>query len=243
VATSIRTSPWPRRKCPPRARRGRSASSWAFLHTHFLVFNTRTTCTQVYTSAKFFYLKANCIFQKTNIAPIGMSKKKKNLPSCVLSLDSEIHAFDRLGLKNPVVSESELIKMFNGLKVPEAIFYVDGKMMSIEVKRIIGNTLPSCGEGKRNVKRYVKGKHRISWPWTSSVECALSKLHRSVAENFAINLHLAVFLIPEYLSNSTKNRINRHIHDVANNFFITHVTSTKVKYLILNCERKYFDRL
>ena len=37
--------------------------------------------------------------------------------TCVLSSESEKLAFSKLGLKNPIVSEDELIKTFDGLKV------------------------------------------------------------------------------------------------------------------------------
>jgi len=50
-------------------------------------------------------------------------------------------------LKNRIISENELIKKFNGLKVPEALFDDDGTIVSVEVKRIIGNALPHSGKG------------------------------------------------------------------------------------------------
>lgn len=163
--------------------------------------------------------------------------------TCVLSSESEKLAFSKLGLKNPIVSEDELIKTFDGLKVPEAIFDDNGTIVSVEVKRIIGNALPECGQGRRRIKRYINGRERTIWPWTSSVESALSKLHSDIAEQFSISVHLAVFLIPEYLSNSVKNRIARHIRQTASAFLTSNITSTKVKYFIFNCEERYFDRL
>lgn len=158
------------------------------------------------------------------------------------SFDSEERAFEILGLKNRIISEGELIKKFNGLKVPEALFDVDGTIISVEVKRIIGNTLPHCGKGRRRIKRYINGKERIIWPWTSSVETALSKLHSNIANEFGVDIHVAVFLIPEYLSNTVKMRTMRHIETIANTFLTDKTTSTKVKYFIFNCEAKYFDR-
>tara|TARA_Y100000389_G_C17425282_1_gene499206 strand:+ start:343 stop:828 length:486 start_codon:yes stop_codon:yes gene_type:complete len=159
------------------------------------------------------------------------------------SFDSEEHAFKILGLKNPIISETELIKKFEGLKVPEALFNDNGKIISVEVKRIIGNTLPQCGEGRRRIKRYVKGRERIIWPWTSSVETALSKLHSNVANEFCVKIHVAVFLIPEFLTNSVKERIIRHIKTISNSYLTDKHTSTKVKYFIFDCDEKYFDRL
>ena len=157
-------------------------------------------------------------------------------------LESEERAFQILGLKNPIINEEELIKKFDGIKVPEAVFDDNGTIVSVEVKRIIGNTLPLCGEGKRRITRYVNGKERIIWPWTSSVETALSKLHVNIAKAFSVDVHLAVFLIPEYLSSGVKYKIKRHIRTIAHSFLTSTTTSTKVKYVIFNCEKKYFDR-
>jgi len=159
------------------------------------------------------------------------------------SSESEERAFQILGLKNPIISEDELIRRFEGLKVPEALFYDNGTTVSVEVKRIIGNTLPHCGKGRRRIKRYVKGRERIIWPWTSSVETALSKLHSSIAHEFCVSIHIAVFLIPDILSNSVKERIIRHIETIASTFLTERNTSTKVKYFIFDCDEKYFDRL
>ncbi len=158
------------------------------------------------------------------------------------NFDSEERAFEILGLKNRIISENELIKKFNGLKVPEALFDDNGTIVSVEVKRIIGNTLPHSGKGRRRIKRYINGKERIIWPWTSSVETALSKLHSNIANEFCVNIHVAVFLIPEYLSNTVKYRTIRHIENISNTFLADTTTSTKVKYFIFNCEDKYFDR-
>lgn len=162
------------------------------------------------------------------------------------SFESEEHAFKILGLKNPIISENELIKKFEGLRVPEALFNDNGTIVSVEVKRIIGNTLPHCGQGRKRIKRYVKryvnGRERIVWPWTSSVETALSKLHSNIANEFCVNIHVAVFLIPSFLSNSVKERIIRHIETVATTFLTDKNTSTKVKYFIFGCDDKYFDR-
>ena len=52
---------------------------------------------------------------------------------CILSSESEKIAFSKLGLKNPIASENELIKIFDGLKVPEAIFNDNGTIVSVEV--------------------------------------------------------------------------------------------------------------
>lgn len=158
------------------------------------------------------------------------------------SMESEYHAFSRLGLGDPIVTEKELIKLFDGSKVPEALFYSEGKTISVEVKRIIGNTLPKCGGGKKRIKRYVRGKERIIWPWTSSVEVALSKLDMQIAKKFNVDIHLAVFLLPDHLNDNVKHRVIKHINNVAMSFLSTKHTPTKVKYYIITCDNYFFDR-
>ena len=157
-------------------------------------------------------------------------------------LESERYAFSRLGLGDPIVTEDELIKQFAGLRVPEALFNQDGNIISVEVKRIIGNSLPMSADGRRRIRRYVNGKERIVWPWTSSVEIALSKLNHVIAARYNVNTHVAVFLIPETLNGSEKGKVVKRIHAIASDFMMNNKTTTKVKYYILYCDKYYFDR-
>ena len=58
-----------------------------------------------------------------------------------------------MGLGDPKVPEEELIRRFKGMRVPEGIFVNDSdECVSVEVKRIIGNTLPSMAGGRRDIK-------------------------------------------------------------------------------------------
>ena len=164
----------------------------------------------------------------------------KNLNS--RTAESEYHAFSRLGLGKPIITERELINMFFGSRVPEALFNHKGKILSVEVKRIIGNALPDCGDSRRKIKRLVRGKEQIVWPWTSSVETALSKLDIQIATQFNVDMHLAVFLLPDYLNNSVRQRVIKHIHNVAVTYLSEGNTSTKVKYYIITCDGYFFDR-
>ena len=159
------------------------------------------------------------------------------------NLESEYHAFSRLGLDNPIVTEDELIRQFRGIRVPEALFNDNGTVVSVEVKRIIGNALPIGGGGRRRIRRYVRGKERIIWPWTSSVETALSKLHHNIATEYNVNTHVAVFLVPDTLSCSDVQRVQRHINTIAYSFLSKKWTPTKVKYHILTCDEYFFDRV
>lgn len=155
--------------------------------------------------------------------------------------ESERHAFERLGLSDPCVAEHELLKEFEG-RVPEGIFQVGSKVLSVEVKRIVGNTLPKGGGGRRRITRIVAGRERIIWPWTSSVEMALSKLSDEVAAKYHVHEHHAVFLIPLSLPVTTKNRMKQHIASVACRCLETKTYARKVRYHIFESEDRFFDR-
>tara|TARA_B100000683_G_scaffold200328_1_gene193600 strand:- start:364 stop:861 length:498 start_codon:yes stop_codon:yes gene_type:complete len=158
---------------------------------------------------------------------------------------SERYAFQRLGLldRHMKASETELIREFDGLCVPEAIFEIEGGTVSVEVKRIVGNSLPRDGGGRRRITRVRNGKERIVWPWTSSVESALSKLQAPIASTYGVDEHLAVFLIPSSLPARVKQRTVRHIHRVAHRFFVGTDPVVKTRYHIFETHSDVFDRL
>ena len=155
--------------------------------------------------------------------------------------ESERHAFERLGLSEPQVSEDELVREFDG-RVPEGIFTVESKVLSVEVKRIVGNSLPKGGGGRRRITRMVDGRKRIVWPWTSSVETALSKLSDAVAERYNVCEHHAVFLIPTSLPSAAKQRTIQHIVHTADRYLGRNIVQTKVRYHIFETEDRFFDR-
>tara|TARA_B110001452_G_scaffold43466_2_gene33300 strand:+ start:11774 stop:12232 length:459 start_codon:yes stop_codon:yes gene_type:complete len=149
-----------------------------------------------------------------------------------------------MGLGDPKVPEEELIRRFRGMRVPEGIFVNDrDECVSVEVKRIIGNTLPSMAGGRRHIKRSVRGREHIIWPWTSSVENALSKLRLEIAKTYDIKVHHAVFLIPYSLPERSRRRVIEHITTVATRHLQTYDTSTKVVYHIFQSDETIFDRL
>lgn len=163
---------------------------------------------------------------------------------CHRAFASEEHAFSRLGLGDPIAKEEDLVHDFPGLKVPEGIFRQrGGQIVSVEVKRVIGNSLPPGSGGRRRITRFVRGKERIVWPWTSSVETALSKLDRAIAEHFRVQLHHAVFLLPRSLTTRTRRKVIDHIASTARDFLSEHSLATKVIYHIFDCDDAYFDRM
>ena len=79
---------------------------------------------------------------------------------------SEQHAFERLGLHAPPrVTERELVQEFSGLRVPEGIFDHDAKVLSIEVKRIVGTGCQPAG-GRSGSRARVTAAS-APWPWVA----------------------------------------------------------------------------
>lgn len=121
---------------------------------------------------------------------------------------SERFAFAQLGLTQQLKSESDLITETSGT-VPEAIFRhpSTNKIMSIEVKRIVGNSLPECGKGRRLIRR----RKSIIWPWTSTVEAALKKANDTLVNMYMIQEHHIAFVVPDNLSTRSFERVYNHI--------------------------------
>ena len=160
-------------------------------------------------------------------------------------LRSEKFAFDALRLDDPVVKECDLIHEFDGLKVPEGIFRdpVDNdRNISVEVKRIIGIDLPTCGGGRRKILRRVNRNERIIWPWTSSVHLAISKLHPRIAQVYNVHSHHVVFIIPVSLTDSVKRRTIQHIKRVTTSFLQSYTPVRRTRLHIVEGMDELFDR-
>lgn len=136
------------------------------------------------------------------------------LPSVIIEGDartaaSEAIAFAYLGL-NPsdlICSESDLIARYSGCtRIPEAIFVDPSdatRMVSIEVKRIVGNRNP------RDVRKTVRG--RYVWPWIATIQSALSKANHVVVNDFNVKVHHMVFVLPNTISLKEARSIRRHV--------------------------------
>tara|TARA_B110001450_G_scaffold248396_1_gene264531 strand:- start:1 stop:519 length:519 start_codon:yes stop_codon:yes gene_type:complete len=133
------------------------------------------------------------------------------------SLPSERYVFEQMGLttRHLVRSEEELMREAErrgGGCVPEGIWrhpHLSDKRVSVEVKRISGNTLPvhNNPDGRRRILR--RGK--IVWPWQSTVQCAVGKASSFSVLQYRVDIHYAVFLIPDTMSEAEKGRTRRHI--------------------------------
>ena len=174
--------------------------------------------------------------------------RRQDIPPDIRStIASEEYAFRRLGLGSPIVTESELVSSFAGCRVPEGIFIdpVDPeRRVSVEVKRIVGGHLPDRTHPRRVLRRHtVRGGDEIIWPWTSSVETALSKLDASIASNFDVRLHHAVFLTPQSMNARTRRRTQNHIDRVARSFLSHANLNYRVRIHVFTCEDSLFYRL
>jgi hypothetical protein len=170
------------------------------------------------------------------------------------SAASEVFAVRALGFDNPVIGEKDLMRQFPGLKVPEGIFNDPAapkdSLCSVEVKRIIGGRLPSDHGGVRVLRRQhihtstcrVRSRGApIVWPWTTSVEAALCKLHPIIMHRYKISTHHAVFLVPESAPVRMQRKIGRHILSITD----LHVDTLeyKVRIHMFKCPDHLFDRL
>ena len=128
---------------------------------------------------------------------------------------SEEFAFQHLGLNlnHQIKTEHELINEFESV-VPEGIFYHpnNDKIISVEVKRIVGNNLPSDDSYDGDRRRFIRRRKQIVWPWLSTVEAALQKANECVIQTYFVEEHHMVFVIPESLSVRISQRITEHIH-------------------------------
>ena len=157
------------------------------------------------------------------------------------SLASEVYALGRLCVEKCVRSERELIDEFPGQKIPEGIFYLEGRLVSIEVKRIIGNLLPQEEhETERRKKRSKKGDH-ISWPWDRTVEMAIEKANDEMLKKYCIRAHHVVFVYPDLLSRRQVSRLRAHVHTTVHRK--KHITPAKIFTHLISGPGFLFDRL
>lgn len=133
--------------------------------------------------------------------------------SDIRSWPSESYAFKHLGFSHyhQLKSEQDLIDENSIGTVPEAIFQnpFNNRIMSVEVKRIVGNNLPKEETGRRIIRR----RKQIIWPWTSTVEAALSKANARIVSMYMIEEHHVVFVVPDKLTDRAHTRVISHIQE------------------------------
>mgnify|MGYP001501511312 FL=1 len=156
------------------------------------------------------------------------------------SLPSEHFALKQLGIVHCIKNENELMQEYTS-RVPEGIFSMDGKIVSVEVKRIIGNWLPveQNPDGRRRILR----RGQIVWPWRSTVESALKKSYSQAILDYGVQIHYVAIVIPESLSEYHKTRLEKHIRQTSDVFFLTDTTIVKTKVCIFEGPDQLFDRI
>ena len=132
---------------------------------------------------------------------------------------SEQYAFERLGIaKHMIKTEKEMIEECDG-KVPEGIFWdpVKKKIISVEVKRIVGNRLPKEGGGRKILRR----RKHIIWPWQTTIMNAMNKISEQIVHNYKVQEHHIVIIIPNDLGSRAYNRICNHSYEIFYNHAAT----------------------
>ena len=131
------------------------------------------------------------------------------------SWPSECFALAELGLSasNRLHSETELIELHRRT-VPEGIFRhpLTQRIISVEVKRIVGNTLPS------DARRKLRDRRGIMWPWRNTVHMAIAKAHDDIVRLHGVEEHHVVFVVPDTLARRAYDRLVRHIIDATNEY-------------------------
>lgn len=127
------------------------------------------------------------------LLPIGC---KNNTQICTAW--SETVAFNhlRLNVSHLICGERDLCRRYASCMIPEGVFFIDGKNVSIEVKRI------TCIRPRTPSQR---------WQWRTTVENAVMKGNSVIIADYNVQLHIAVFVLPECLSMRKRQRAVRHI--------------------------------
>lgn len=160
------------------------------------------------------------------------------------SVASEQFALRKLGIRarHVVCTESELQRRFahRGVTVPEVISRDPtdaSRVLSVEVKRIPGNTVPR--ESTETMRRMVRNRTRIIWPWEQTICHALKKANSDVIEAFGVNEHYIAVVYPSSLPSRQVRRLIRHTHDVLASQTIT----CRVRLFFFEGSPHLFDRL
>lgn len=163
------------------------------------------------------------------------------------SAASERFAFQCLGLSpsDVLCDEKRLIQTFAhmGVKVPEAIVLMDGKVVSIEVKRVAGNRLPSeTKEDGSQYRRVVRSRTGVVWPWTKTIRNAFEKGNRFVVNAFSVTQHVVVIVYPDTLDKKNERRLIRHVERAVSDS-TSHDRCCKVRVVTIAGGEELFDRI
>ena len=132
------------------------------------------------------------------------------------SLASELYAFEYIGIKTILWEENELITKYaqKGIKIPECIA-VDplnpSNNISVEVKRICGNSLPLDCSGQ--IRRKLRNRRdQITWPWGKTILDSFLKAHPIIINEMNVKTHHIIFVVPNSLSKKNLNKLCRHVY-------------------------------
>lgn len=128
--------------------------------------------------------------------------------------------------------------------VPEGIFRnpFTQQIISVEVKRIVGNSLPKTGGGRKLIRR----RKHIIWPCMSTIVAALEKANEAVVKKYNVEEHYICIVVPETLDKKSFEKIHYHICIVMKKYFETHIDEcmkpNKIKLYIVKGPSHLFDR-
>tara|TARA_B100001741_G_scaffold313747_2_gene321667 strand:+ start:326 stop:838 length:513 start_codon:yes stop_codon:yes gene_type:complete len=161
---------------------------------------------------------------------------------------SEYFAFKHLGLNetHQIKTENELMSEISTV-VPEGIFRypTNDKIISVEVKRIVGNNLPLDDRHEGSKRRFIRRRKHIIWPWASTVEAALQKANECVIGTYFVEEHHMVFVTPQSLSSRMHHRITEHIHNTVKEYLKREyniIKSNRIHTHIIQGPDSLFDR-
>ena len=131
--------------------------------------------------------------------------------------------------------------------VPEGIFRypTNDKIISVEVKRIVGNNLPFDDRHEGLKRRFIRRRKHIVWPWASTVEAALQKANKCVVDTYFVEEHHMVFVIPQSLSSRMYIRVTDHIHNTVKQCIekgFDAIKSNRIHTHIIQGPDELFDR-
>ena len=160
------------------------------------------------------------------------------------SIASEKFALDYIGINDVLYEEDDLILRYAplGIKTPEVVARDPTnpqRIISVEVKRICGNTLPL----ENGHRRKLKNRNVIIWPWTQTVYQSLEKANKKIVHELGIHRHHVVFVVPRSLEKRVLNRLVSRIESTTENYM--HRIQLPVRHVVIHViqgDDTLFDR-
>ena len=115
----------------------------------------------------------------------------------------------------------------------------DKRLVSVEVKRLIGNELPV--DSRTNSRRKIWERNKITWPWKKTVLSALEKANPEIVKEYGITSHHIVFLVPDTLSKHSSSRLEKRALSVVE-MYVSFLSVKRVFVHFLPTPSHHFDR-